>query len=678
MSSQSSPNSNLLKEISELRQRLNEAEDTLRAIRGGEVDALVIESHEGPQIYTLQGLDAELNRFRGEILEQISEAVIVLDETQNVIYLNGTTERQYGVCASTVIGCHVSKIFQRHWIQPNDKAEKIKILQETGHWRGENIHVRNNGSTIHVESQVTRIKTIHGAQSGELIVIRDITERKHAEESIKKSQTQRRLFIQQAPISIAMFDREMNYLVASDRWVDEFGQACDSLIGGNYYALHPNIPERWKEIHRKALTGEFLRNDEDLWIKMDGSQQWLRWVAYPWTNDDGEIGGIIISCEDITARHIADDELLTAQTRLSLILEEVKACYWDWDLSSGRIYASPEWKRQMDFSEDESINTWEEWLKRVHLEDKSLVLKAKEDCIVSSKPNFEVQYRIQHKDNSYHYIHSRGALLRDLQGNPYRILGINLDISEYMKTKELKEQRDEIEKSTQLYVASQTAAAIAHELNQPLTALTFYSFVAKKLLDSGNSDPQKLTDIIEKCGQQAKRAADVIKHLMVFLHKGVISSESVDIHKLITYSLDYVKANEDLSTVTIKLNLSDNLQRVHANALQVQKVIINLIMNALESMEGNKKNNKSMTIIARPSPNEPNMAQVSVFDNGKGVSDIDTLSKIFQAFYTTKPTGLGMGLAISRALIETHGGKMWAEQNADAGLCVHFTLPFVS
>lgn len=678
MSSQALMKKDLLRKISELRSRLNETEETLRAIRSGEIDALVVESDDGPQIYTLQGIDAELNRFRGEILEQISEVVIVLDEERNVIYLNGVTEQQYGVNASTVIGCHVSKIFQCCWLQPGDEAKKIEILQETGQWRGENIHIRANGTAIHVESQVTHIKTIPGVKSGELIVIRDITDRKQAEESIKKNQTQFRLFIQQIPISIAMFDREMNYLVTSDRWMDELGKNGDSLIGCNYYAINLDIPHHWKVIHQKALAGEFLKNNEDLWIKSDGSQQWLRWAAYPWMNDDGEIGGIIISCEDITARHITDEELLTAQTRLTLILEEVKACYWDWDLSSGKIFASPEWKRQMGFSEDESLNTWEEWLKCVHIEDKNLVLTAKEDCIASCKPNFEVQYRIQHKNGSYHYIHSRGALLLDQRGNPHRILGINLDISDYMKTKELKGQRDEIEKSTQLYVASQTAAAIAHELNQPLTALSFYSFVAKKLLDAGNPDSQKLTDVIEKCGQQAKRAADVIKHLMIFLQKGVISTEPIDINKLVNYSLDYVRANEDLSTVTIKLNFFANLQRVHANALQVQKVIINLIINALESIEADKKNNKSMTIITCPSPDNPGMAKVSVIDNGKGVPNIETLSKIFQAFYTTKPTGLGMGLAISRALIETHGGKMWAEQNTDSGLSVHFTLPFVS
>lgn len=678
MSNQTLTNNDLLNEISTLRKRLNKAEDTLRAIRSGEVDALVIESDKDPQIYTLQGLDAELNRLRGKIIEQISEVVIVLDENQNVVYLNGVTEQQYNVSASTVIGCHVSNIYQCRWLQPDDEAKKLEILQETGQWRGENIHIRVNGTAIHVESQITRIKTIPGVKSGELIVIRDITDRKRAEESIKKSQTQFRLFIQQIPISIAMFDREMNYLVTSDRWMDELDKNGDSLIGCNYYAINPDIPNHWKEIHQKALAGEFLKNDGELWIKKDGTQQWLRWAAYPWMNDAGEIGGIIISCEDITSRHIADEELLTAQTRLALILEEVKACYWDWNLNSGRIYASPEWKRQMGFSEDESVSTWEEWLKCVHIEDKNLVLTAKEDCIASCKPNFEVQYRIQHKNGSYHYIHSRGALLLDQRGNPYRILGINLDISDYMKTKELKEQRDVIEKSTQLNIASQTAATIAHELNQPLTALSFYSFVAKKLLDTGNPDTQKLTDIIEKCGQQAKRAADVIKHLMIFLQKGAISTEPIDINKLINYSLDYIRVNEDLSTVTIRLNLVANLQRVHANALQIQKIIINLIINALESMETNKKNNKSMTIVACPSPLNPNMAQISVIDNGKGVPSIEILSKIFQAFYTTKPTGLGMNLAMSRALIETHGGKMWAEQNPDSGLSVHFTLPFVS
>ena len=153
------------------------------------------------------------------------------------------------------------------------------------------------------------------------------------------------------------------------------------LTGRNHYEVNPDISAEWKQIHRKAQAGEFLKNDDDLWIQADGSRHWLRWAAYPWTNQEGETGGIIISCEDITARRIAEEELRNTQARLALVVEEVKAGYWDWDLNTSTVYLSPEWKRQIGFDENELLNRWEEWECRLHPDDRALVLAATENYI---------------------------------------------------------------------------------------------------------------------------------------------------------------------------------------------------------------------------------------------------------------------------------------------------------
>ena len=192
--------------------------------------------------------------------------------------------------------------------------------------------VRPDGQVITVLSNTSPLFNEEGCPRGAVGAFMDITAIKRVEESLKKSQNQLRLFIEQAPLSIAMFDREMNYLVTSLRWIEEFGRGYLELAGLNHYEVNPDISAEWKQIHRKALAGEFLKNDDDLWIQADGSQHWLRWAAYPWTNEEGVTGGIIISCEDITARRKAEEELRTTQARLALVVEEVKAGYWDWDL----------------------------------------------------------------------------------------------------------------------------------------------------------------------------------------------------------------------------------------------------------------------------------------------------------------------------------------------------------
>lgn len=173
----------LLAENAELRARLEAAEETLRAIRRGAVDAFVVETSEGPQVFALQGLDAESNRFRGEILGQVSDAVIVIDDEQRVIYLNAAAERQYGVTASEELGRHLSEIYQYRWLHPEDEAIATTALRETGCWFGENVHIKRSGEAIHVESSVSCLHAGNGKRSGVLAVIRDITGRKKTEQA---------------------------------------------------------------------------------------------------------------------------------------------------------------------------------------------------------------------------------------------------------------------------------------------------------------------------------------------------------------------------------------------------------------------------------------------------------------------------------------------------------------
>ena len=166
-------------ENAELRARLEEAEETLQAIRSGEVDALVVGEH----LYMLESADIDSNRFRGDVLTQINDAVIALDNEQRITYLNAAAERQYGVNASEVLGCALNEIYQYRWLGPEDEAAAYATLEQTGIWRGENVHVKRNGEVIHVESHVSRLLDRNGEVAGLLAVIRDITERKRVEQA---------------------------------------------------------------------------------------------------------------------------------------------------------------------------------------------------------------------------------------------------------------------------------------------------------------------------------------------------------------------------------------------------------------------------------------------------------------------------------------------------------------
>lgn len=375
--------------------------------------------------------------------------------------------------------------------------------------------------------------------------------------------------------------------------------------------------------------------------------------------------------QDITERKLSELRLLETEAQLAIALKELNAAYWDWNLESNETFFSPEFKMQLGYSDNEMPNRYEEWETSLHPEDKEGTLASIDRFLSGETSNYDLEFRLRHKDGTYRYIHSRAALTQ----LPYkRLVGINLDITAFKNEIELSQQRNKMEEAFQLNIASQTVAAIAHELNQPLTAISYFADVAVDMLQTGNKKPEKLVDILENCSLQAQRAGHVIRQLMSVLQKGDIQIEPIDINKMVTYAYEYIKGNNELHSFCFEMNLSKGLPQVRANTLQIQKILINIIQNSLEAMLEIGKRNGTVTIATRFYPDDPSMIEVTISDNGIGVSDTAILSKMFQPFYTTKSNGLGMGLAISRTLIEAHGGKMWAEQNADIGISVHFTL----
>jgi signal transduction histidine kinase len=248
------------------------------------------------------------------------------------------------------------------------------------------------------------------------------------------------------------------------------------------------------------------------------------------------------------------------------------------------------------------------------------------------------------------------------------------DITERKRSEAaLQAMRAEMEQLMRFHVASQTVSALAHELNQPLNAVTSYAEAALRLLRAGNPQPERLLHAIESSTQQAQRAGQVVRELLAFMKQGEVQTEPVDLNDLVRQVLDRIDA-DGYGGFQTRLELEPGLAPVTANRLQLEKVLVNLIENGVEAMRDAGISIHAITITVRTNPEGP-MAQVTVHDSGPGI-DPQTLHRIFDPFFTTKPKGLGMGLAISRAIIELHGGQLWVESEPGSGASFHFTLPF--
>ena len=293
-----------------------------------------------------------------------------------------------------------------------------------------------------------------------------------------------------------------------------------------------------------------------------------------------------------------------------------------------------------------------------------------------SNREYHAEYRvINPADNSIRWVSAVGKMHFE-NGCPTRLIGIAHDITERkLLENKLQRQRAEAETLFTQQVASQTASAIAHELNQPLAAISAYSEVALHALENDTIDQNSLKRALEGCVKQAQRAGGSLHELMAFLQKGDLIRESLNLNEIVSEAVNIAKSN-GYGKFHPVLQLEPDIPYVLGNRTQVLKILVNLLRNSVEAMHDSGMPLSTITITVRTNTNI-NMAHVTVQDSGPGM-DPDTARRIFEPFFSTKPSGIGMGLAISRALAEANGGQLWLDPSSDSGATFHFTLPFAS
>ncbi|MES2920571.1 MAG: ATP-binding protein [Verrucomicrobiota bacterium] len=312
----------LTAENAELRARLDEAEEALHAIRSGEVDALVVDGESGPRLFTLQGIDAASNRFRGEMLAQVGDSVIATDGDQRVTYFNVAAELQYGVAASDVLGCRLDVVYKQQWSRPEDEMAMNQALHDEGHWRGELVHVKRNGESIFIEVSATRLDLEEGPHAGMLSVIRDITVRKQAEAALRQNAGLFTLLIAQAPTGVYVVDSQFR-LQQINALAQPVFKHVNPLIGRDFCEVMnilwgPEVGGQCVDIFRHTLkTGEryispsFSHRRQDI-----GVEQAFEWETQRVTLPDGQ-HGVVCYFNDVTARNALHTSLREQAEKLA-------------------------------------------------------------------------------------------------------------------------------------------------------------------------------------------------------------------------------------------------------------------------------------------------------------------------------------------------------------------------
>jgi two-component system, LuxR family, sensor kinase FixL len=387
-------------------------------------------------------------------------------------------------------------------------------------------------------------------------------------------------------------------------------------------------------------------------------------------------GEFVLVIDNITEHKRAMAALQASENRLQLAKIAAGLGIFDWDLVSGVGQWDDRARAFWGVGPDEPISR-ATVIEGVHPDDRASVQASIDRALdLLGGGEYHAEYRVVNRiDGHVRQVEANGKVLFE-SGHAVRLIGTVKDISEQKRLEdEVQERRAEMEVLAKQQVAAQTAAAIAHELNQPLVAISAYSEAALRMLRGGVKNPHKLAHALEGAMEQSHRAGRTLQELLDFLHKGEAISEPVDLN-LAVHEAIAIAAKGGYGGFTPVTELEAGLPPVLANRLQLQKILVNLLHNGVEAMRSAGVPAAAITITVRTAA-ERDLAQVTVQDSGPGL-DAETVHRIFEPFFTTKPTGIGLGLAISRALVEAHGGQLWAELEAGPGATFHFTVPFAT
>jgi signal transduction histidine kinase len=290
-----------------------------------------------------------------------------------------------------------------------------------------------------------------------------------------------------------------------------------------------------------------------------------------------------------------------------------------------------------------------------------------------SRSEFDLEYRVVWPDGSVHWVAGRGRYWYDDEGGATRMSGVVMDVDRRRNAEEMaRQQQVELAHLLRLSILSQLASGLAHEINQPLTAISNFAGAAIQLHRDGRLTPERSREVLGEVHQQSQRAGEIVRRMRGFMKKRGSGFSPCDVNALAADALALMKPELAQHGVRARLSGTAGLPPVLADGIQIQQVLVNLIQNAIDAMRESPAGRRSIVVTTA---NGAERVVVRVSDTGRGMSAED-LPRVFDSFFSTKAHGLGMGLNISRSIIESHGGRLTAENNpSGVGATFEFVLP---
>ena len=498
----------------------------------------------------------------------------------------------------------------------------------------------------------------------------DIAPLKRAEESLRESETRFRTFFENSPNVVFWKDPQGRYLYINEEFKRVFRMDDEQIIGKTDDELFSTDQARAFQDHDQQVLEAGVPMEFEEVALYEGGQHTSIVQKFPLFDASGEIyaiGGIVT---DITERIQEESALRKSEERHRVAVETATDVVISMDESGAIQFANPATTAVFGYDPRDLIG-------------KPLTVLIPDFMQKLHEKTFREYFFIGHRQNNW-----RGGELSGLRKNgqefpvevsfgelgkngPRVFTGFIRDISERKRSEERQETLASVSRLTSM---GELAASIAHEVNQPLAAVTNNSNACLRLLADGNLKSDVLRRALEEIVADSARASTVIARVRAFIKKAPVEKKELDINEVIQEVVALTRRELSENQVILQRQLEDALPHVLGDRVELEQVLLNLIMNSIEAMTGLASRRRLIWVQSQIG--DSGNITVSVRDSGTGLA-VDA-EQTFAPFFTTKANGMGMGLAISRSLIERHGGRLWAKNNSPHGAVFYFTLPAAS
>ncbi|RXZ38499.1 PAS domain-containing sensor histidine kinase [Oxalobacteraceae bacterium CAVE-383] len=508
----------------------------------------------------------------------------------------------------------------------------------------------------------------HGTLLRWLTIGHDIEDRKRAESTLRKREEEYRHMVDFVPASICVADAKGDIIYANKVAVAAAGKPVERIIGKGWLEnLHPDSRAAVQREWSASIATKRPLDVKFLFKRTDGEYRWRHLTAAPWQDEKGDVMSWYMLGVDIHDLVMAQKALVTSECELTKIVETLPLGIWCTSVDGQPTYLNRRLREHIGATPEQTRDL--NWHQNVHPEDRDATTAAFMHCIKTGN-SYSMMHRLRIADGSYHWYEQRGEPLRDAGGQIKRWYGVAIDIDERIRTEErLRETRANLARASHAAAVAELSASIAHELNQPLTSVIANAQAGRRWLAATPPNVAEAARSIDMILRDGCAADDTMQNIRALFKRQSIKKSCMRVEEMVCEAVRLVHEDSHRKKIPIQCLFTPGLPTVLADCVQIQQILMNLICNGIEAAE---YIGRSPRLRIEVQPHQDDRLLIEVQDNGPGV--IDQVG-IFDAFFTTKSTGMGIGLAISRSIAQAHGGQLWVENVAEGGACFKLVLP---